>query len=79
MIVTASRIGKSKRESISLNGSVVLKSVEIGKWNYLLVSENDKYGCLVESKHRNRFSAESAFDQLTPNSTRKLMVVGVSR
>jgi hypothetical protein len=80
MIVNAERIGNSKKESISLNGSIILKSVDMGKWNYLLISENDKYGCLMESKHRDRHSADSAFEQLRKKgSSRKLLVAGVSR
>jgi len=79
MIVTAKRIGNSKKESISVNNEIVLKSVEVGKWNYLLISKNEKYGCLVESKHKGEPAAADAFNQLSQKSSRELRVIEVSR
>ena len=37
MKIEGKKIGNSKKEQVEINGSVFLKSVEIGRWNYIPV------------------------------------------
>ena len=41
--VVATRIGKSSKESITIDGKEFLKSVKIGRWNYITVIEITNY------------------------------------
>lgn len=52
MEATAVRIGKSKNESIIVDGEVFIKSCLIGKWNFLVVCEFNEFGYEGESKDK---------------------------
>ena len=70
---TAKQIGKSKNESITVNGEVFIKSCAIGKWDFVIVANFDTHSYLddslvgnvtvVESKHRNILSAENSAEK----------------
>ncbi|MBU2968754.1 hypothetical protein KO527_05250 [Pseudoalteromonas sp. C2R02] len=74
----AQRIGKSKKESILVDGEVFIKSCNIGLWNYITVCEANHYtypDCklvgrrsFVERKHRDEFSASLSAKAATAES-----------
>lgn len=47
MKVTASRIGKSKNETIYVDGEVFIKSTKIGKWDYVVRVTRDFPKCVA--------------------------------
>lgn len=63
---TAVRIGKSKNETIYVDGEVFIKSSEIGKWNYIVRITRDfptcVAGCVNLCKARTLESAEKIND-----------------
>ena len=69
---TAIRIGKSKKESISVDGSSYIKSCNVGLWNFLVVCEYDTYNymtkqpecriCCVSTKHRDEYAAKESIN-----------------
>lgn len=63
---TATRIGKSKNETICVDGEVFIKSSEIGKWNYIIRITRDFPLCVAGNvsicKARTLESAEKIND-----------------
>ena len=70
--VVAERIGKSKKESIIVDGKVYIKSCNVGLWNYLVVCERNKFSypdneldgrhTHVCTKHRDKGNAQQGVE-----------------
>ena len=57
MKATATRIGKSKKECIIVDGKVFIKSCVIGKWTHLVEAYSENHST-IETKHRDINSAK---------------------
>ena len=65
--VVAQRIGKSKKETILVDGEVYIKSCAIGLWNYVTACEANDYSypafeidgrkATIEKKHKDEWTA----------------------
>ena len=72
VVALAKQIGKSKKESIIINGNVYIKSCKIGLWNSVVVCEYDDINYIknevvgrkycVSSKHRCKYSASLSIE-----------------
>lgn len=61
MKATAQRIGNSKKEQILIDGEVFLKSVAIGRWNWIsatTVKDDRGESNVIYTKHATRQAAE---------------------
>jgi len=71
---TATRIGKSKKECITVDGKVFIKSCNIGSWMFLVASERNELNyetgafkgriASIISKHRDMSGAHSGIDNI---------------
>jgi len=59
MKASATRIGKSKNECITVDGKVFIKSCLIGKWTHLVVTESNEQNT-IESKHSDKWLAKES-------------------